>query len=68
MKCVRLGVDEGMGTGDGHLLEGRLGIDRQDEEDAVLADGVPVRAALAVGLEQLAQHVLPRLVHLAHNH
>ena len=47
-----------MGAGDGHLLERRISVDREDEEDSVLVYCEPVRAARAVGLKEFAKHVL----------
>ena len=47
-----------MGAGDGHLLQLRISVDREDEEDSVLVYREPVRAARAVGLKEFAKHVL----------
>ena len=47
-----------MGAGDGHLLQRRISVDREDEENSVLVYREPVRAARAVGLKEFAKHVL----------
>ena len=61
---LALAFDEGVGAGDGHLLERRISVDREDEEDSVLVYREPVRAARAVGLKEFAKHVLQIWTHI----